>query len=302
MKHLDLTNESFIELETAFKAWLSALGYAATTVYTAPLHLRELLYYLQQVGIEQIEQTDKSHIEAFMGYLSSRPNQRRKGGLSLNHQAKYYQAIKNFDRYLKALHQWGFDLPESSIQAGQVIKTVFTQAEVQKLYQACENDVLGIRDRAMLAVFYGCGLRRSEGIGLDVEDVLLTKNLLYVRHGKNYRERYVPMSRQVKEDLQLYLEQSRPVLQKSEKEQAFFLSQAQRRIEGLTLSLRLKRLQRLSGDEALTGKVLTLHLLRHSVATHLLHNGMKLKQIALFLGHQSLESTQIYTHYEQLYE
>lgn len=171
---------------------------------------------------------------------------------------------------------------------------------MKKLYAACQADELGIRDGAMLSIFYGCGLRRSEGIGLNVEDVMFAKNLLYVRSGKNYKERYVPISAQVKADLEAYLDQSRPRLEKEntakENTPAFLLSQMGRRIDGMSLAIRLKRLQGLTGDKDLIANPLTLHILRHSVATHLLENGMKLRQIALFLGHSSLESTQIYTH------
>jgi integrase/recombinase XerD len=95
------------------------------------------------------------------------------------------------------------------------IITIFTKGEIKALQNACDSDVLGIRDKAMLAVYYGCGLRRNEGLNLDVNDILFSKNLLYVRKGKNYRERYVPMAEGVKEELQNYVDYARPILMKS---------------------------------------------------------------------------------------
>jgi site-specific recombinase XerD len=171
------------------------------------------------------------------------------------------------------------------------VKDIFTKAEIKALYEAIGIDTLGLRDRAMLAVYYGCGLRRSEGLNLDVKDVLLDRNLLYVRKGKNYTERYVPMTAAVKEDLKEYIECARPMLVKTSTH-ALFLSQNGTRVIGETMLERLHQLKEKAG----IGKDAALHSLRHSIATHLLQSGMELEKIKQFLGHSSLESTQIYTH------
>ena len=143
----------------------------------------------------------------------------------------------------------------------------------------------------MLAVHYGCGLRRTEGINLDVNDLLQGKNLLFVRKGKNYKERYVPMTEAVKEDIRNYIEYSRPLLIKYPTH-ALFLNMKGVRISSNTMAVRLQQLKEKAGIDKEAG----LHTLRHSIATHLLQSGMKLAQIKQFLGHSSLESTQIYTH------
>ena len=80
-----------------------------------------------------------------------------------------------------------------------------TQEEVKALFNATENSHMGIRDRAILSLFYGCGIRRNEGVQLDIEDILLDRNLLYIRHGKNYTERYIPISAYTKKNLEEYL-------------------------------------------------------------------------------------------------
>ena len=92
-------------------------------------------------------------------------------------------------------------LSKQRIETEQQIKWILTSNQVKLLYEACDKDLLGIRDRAMLAVFYGCGLRKSEGVGLDADDILVNKSLLYVRKGKNYTERYVPMNGKIATDL-----------------------------------------------------------------------------------------------------
>ena len=123
-------------------------------------------------------------------------------------------------------------------------KTILTQAEIKALYKACSNDILGIRDRAILSVYYGCGLRRSEGANLDLRDVLLKEKLLFVRAGKGYKERYVPMTEAVKDDLENYIYQSRERLQsfKPQKNEALFLSMQVKRMCGNALIERVHKL------------------------------------------------------------
>ena len=142
----------------------------------------------------------------------------------------------------------------------------------------------------MLAIYYGCGLRRNEGVGLDIKDVLTERALLHVRKGKNYKERYVPMTEQVKTDLQHYIELARYTQDHST--HALLVSKKRTRITGGTLAKRFKQLL----VAAQIHKPATLHTLRHSIATHLLEGGMRLHHISRFLGHSSLSSTQIYVH------
>jgi integrase/recombinase XerD len=301
MKKLILQQSSFENLQEAFAEWLYLLGYSESAVKSLPLHLREFLYFMEQASITNLEQIEQKQIKAFFSYLSERPHDRKTTPLSAAYIAKYWQAIKNFNTFLKLTGKWAFTLPKRSIRVESSTKNILLQEEVLALYAGCDTTHLGLRDRAMLSLFYGLGLRRSEGIGLDIDDLLLSKNLVYIRKGKNYKERYVPVSAHITKDLQHYLKKSRPLLlQKatcSESDQrALLISSRGRRINDRTLSLRLRHLQEKTGDKTLLSKPLSLHSLRHAIATHLLENGMPLKSIALFLGHQSLESTQIYTH------
>jgi len=156
---------------------------------------------------------------------------------------------------------------------------------------ACEGDLLGIRDRAMLGVYYGCGLRRSEGINLDMDDVNLEKGILYVSRGKNYKQRFVPFTGMVKDDFYNYLKYSRPMLAAGN-DPAFFISQRGKRMCEQAMADRLQLLK----EKALIDRPASLHTLRHSIATHLLQSGMSPEKIKRFLGHSSLETTQIYTH------
>ena len=137
-----------------------------------------------------------------------------------------------------------------------------------------------------------------------MEDLLLRKRLLYVRKGKNYRERYVPVTGKVFNHLLEYIQLGRPCFDQTDRTrsptgEALLLSRHHRRINTQSIYervLQLKEKARLPDGQANITKQVGLHTLRHSIATHLLQSGMKLAQIARFLGHSSLESTQIYTH------
>ena len=157
-------------------------------------------------------------------------------------------------------------------------------------------ECLQARDRAMLAVFYGCGARRNEGAHLNVSDINFDKSMLHIRKGKNYKERLVPISKDSRKYLTEYIYDHRSRLPGSAKNDALFMGHTSVRIHGQTLLMRLKLLQYRTNNIGLQEKEIGLHTLRHSVATHLLQAGMKLESISKFLGHSSLESTQIYTH------
>ncbi len=122
--------------------------------------------------------------------------------------------------------------------------------------------------------------------------------MLYVRKGKGYKERYVPFTEAVKTDFRLYLQECRPKLVKDRPEEVFLVNNKGRRISSTAQSKRLKELLK----QANITKSIGLHNLRHSIATHLLKSGMQIEDIAKFLGHAYISSTQIYTHIAHEYE
>jgi integrase/recombinase XerD len=291
MKKLRLKEEKHIRLESGFREWLKITGYSASTVNSLPAHIKEFFHWLERANIF-IENLTPQILQGYFLYLKERPRQTRTGALSNNYLLKHLQALKRLSDYLRNTEQESFDADIVITGDKRKIPEILSRAEIKQLYEVTEDSPMGLRDRAMLAVYYGCGLRRNEGISLDMGDILTVKNLLYVRKGKNYKERYVPMTAEVKEDIESYLLYGRPFLVKAEYEEAFFLTERGERPEGQSLHLRLKQL----AEKAEIDKVVSLHKLRHTIATHLLESGMSLENIALFLGHESLESTQIYTH------
>jgi integrase/recombinase XerD len=309
MKSLALSNASFRYLEESFKEWLDILGYAPSTVYYAPLHVRELLHHLEGKGIKEIKQLDSKHIKQHYEKLKERSNYRRGGALSNNALNKHIDAIRKFTDYLNQVGRLELTASPLRREEGSQRLVVLSEEEVQQLFEVTRKryntelrapqnkiEAMRVRDRAMLAIYYGCGLRRNEGVNVDVSDIDFDKALLHVRKGKNYKERFVPISKASLKHLQDYVYDHRPELLQDAKSDALFISQRADRMSGAGLLLRLNVLIRGTENAELMEKEVSLHTLRHSIATHLLKAGMKLESIARFLGHSSLESTQIYTH------
>ena len=283
-----------VVLSKSFEKWLKTLEYADSTVYASVRYVNDFFFYLKSTEITHLEAIRPETLTNYHKYLQNRKNKRFSCGLSDNYITSNINAIKRFSRYLQETEKPFFEISIKTRQDKETTKTILTQNEIKALYKACDNDILGIRDRAILSVYYGCGLRRSEGINLNVSDILLKKKRVYVRKGKNYKERYVPMTEAVKDDLENYIYVAREKIKsfKNTKPEALFLSMQVKRLCGNALIRRIHKL----ATEAGIQKEIGLHTLRHSIATHLLQSGMTLEEVKQFLGHSSLESTQIYTH------
>jgi integrase/recombinase XerD len=281
-------------LSESFEKWLKTLEYAESTVYASVRYVNDFFFYLESSEITHLETIQPETLANYHKYLQNRKNKRFSYGLSDNYITSNLGAIKRFSRYLQETGKPFFEIPIKTRQDKETTKTILTQNEIKALYKACDNDILGIRDRAILSIYYGCGLRRSEGINLDIKDILLKEKRVYVRKGKNYKERYVPMTEAVREDLENYIYGAREKKRsfKNNNPEALFLSMQVKRLCGNALIRRIHKLAESAGIQ----KEIGLHTLRHSIATHLLQSGMTLEEVKQFLGHSSLESTQIYTH------
>ena len=281
----------------SFKEWLIVLGYAQSTVYGSTNYVRDFFIWLENNKIYSLKQINKNHLENYKKHLENRKNKRKTGGLSHVYIFSNFSSIRRFSRYLQLTGKYSFEINISlpKTEKMNVNLEILSKAEIKALYKACGNDYLGIRDRAILSIYYGCGLRRSEGRALNVADILLKEKRVFVRKGKNYKERYVPITEAIKEDLENYIYTSREKIlsfKKNRKTNALFIGVQTNRLSGNGLIIRVQKLLK----EAKIQKQIGLHTLRHSIATHLLQSGLSLEEVSQFLGHSSLESTQIYTH------
>jgi integrase/recombinase XerD len=275
----------FNAIEEAFKAWLERLGYAASTIKGHQRRIRYFFLYLKNNQITNLEAIDSKVITGYENHLDQRSLSSATIGL-------YLTSLRLFDQYLEKYGYPPIIRTRLRITPGMATaKVVLSQQEVKQLYEATDASVYGYRERALLALYYGCGLRASEGLQLELQDLDFKSGLLQVRKAKNHRQRYVPMSEKVKQDLQQWLHYGRGAILKTASQQVLIHTKgAYKTATGLNDSL--KKLLEKAGIP----KPATLHSLRHSIATHLLENGMGLEQIRQFLGHRSLEVTQQYTH------
>ena len=318
MISLKIKSTHYNYLLQSYKEYLQVLGYAEPTVQSWPIHVREFLHYLENKNIQSITAIESSHINNFIQYIKQRTNKRTTGtALSSSSINKIINAVNVF---IKFLNSTGKFIAESTAQRAEESiseRIILTIAEVKQLYEATflphrENSIaIGQRDRAIIAIFYGCGLRRAEGKQLNITDIDLHKRLLFVRKGKGNKQRYVPIAARHLTDIKDYLQEGREwflynhtsnamyhsrrhgetlIKKETANDAAFFISQFGNRMNEF-----YQRLEQMK-QRAEINKNVTLHGLRHSIATHLLQSGMDIEEIAKFLGHSSLASTQIYTH------
>jgi integrase/recombinase XerD len=169
---------------------------------------------------------------------------------------------------------------------------VLTYSEVKRLLESVDGaEPIGLRDRALLEVMYGCGLRASETVGLDVNEVDLRRG--FVRpHGKGNKERIVPLGRAAAAAVTRYLRTGRPELIGARPQSRLFVNF---RGGPLTRQGLYKIIRRRAEEVGLEGKM-SPHTLRHSFATHLLSGGCDLRSVQEMLGHADVATTQLYTH------
>ena len=305
MKKLYLNNHSYKVLLQDFKQWLDILGYAETTVYNLPNHLKEFFYYLECHGHSEINTITIQTVIDYYNHLKERPNQRRQGGLSKGFLNKHQQTLFKFREYLKHHGHKGINIHlKHEEKNNRDSLQVLNLQEIKQLFEATnyshEEEKLQQRDKAMLVCFYSCGLRRNEVVHLNINDILFDKERLFVRQGKNYKERFVPLNKHSLDILELYIYDYRLEFKNHKANEALFLNYRGTRLQGMSFANRLRAIIKATNNKDLQERNITLHSLRHSIATHLLEQGADIEQISKFLGHSSLESTQIYTHFLEI--
>lgn len=288
-----LQSSEYIVLLQSFTEWLQLLNYSPLSIPALTRSLHEFLQYQElnnKLSLQQLIATDANN---FIELLQTQTGQRTGKPLSNGHINKTIQALLLYSKYIRETKRSDIGFNLRRLEERRSKPVWLTKHEMQQLYEAIKDDALGIRDKAMLAVYYGCGLRLNEGASLELRDINQVSKVLHVRKGKHYKERFVPIADKNFEEIKLYLEYGRPQLMQSKKHNYFFVDANKGYpMQRQSLYVRIKQLVRKSNIKKKVGT----HTLRHSIATHLLQSGMKLERIQQFLGHGDLDSTQIYTH------
>lgn len=293
-----LTN-NFSSLQQYYAEWLAALGFSSSVIYYYPKIVFYFLHYLNEKGINNIQHITQKNISDYHRYLQHRKSKKKDKTLGTAHLNKSFDAI---DKFIECLHQHQANisitptnnriLQDKNEWMGNV--KVIRQEEIKILYDSVEKTFIHLSfavaeprralTTLLLDLCYGCGLRRSEAYHLLISDIDLDQKILFVRQGKGYKDRYVPMSACICARIKIYIYQHRKSLKKNNNKLIPLTKEGMYKY--------FKTLLRASN----INKEITLHTLRHSIATHLLQNGMRVEQISKFLGHSSLDSTQVYTH------
>ncbi len=290
-KMFTLHHIEYNHLVKSFADHLQRLGYSKGSQSMLPKCVQEFLHRQEQEQLYDLTELTSSDITDHHEYLQQRPNLRRPGGLSemmINH---HVYALKLFFSWLQELRT----IEENPMSALQFEKPtskaheILTREEITSLYESCAT----LKERAILHVYYGCGLRRDEGSKLNVGDIHFRNRMLYVREGKGGKNRAVPMTEKVSGELKAYCYQER---KSRPNELAFLTNQFGTRLHGQDSNVVLKKLCK----AAKIDKTISLHSLRHSIATHLLEGGLSVEYVRDFLGHAYLETTQRYTHIKNL--
>jgi integrase/recombinase XerD len=265
-------------------------GLAPSTIEAYGRDLCRFAAYLADAGVGRLRDLRRGHLSGFALALE-------RDGLSARSRARALVATRRLLRHAGRGGGVRDDPTEglTSPRLEQTLPRVLRGDESRALIEAAGTEVpLGIRDRAMLEVLYGAGLRVSELVGLVLGAVDRRGGLLRVL-GKGRKERVVPLGEPALESLDVYLEQGRPRLAKSAVGQveAVFLSRLGGAMTRQNFFTRLRGIARRAG---IPSDRVSPHVLRHAFATDLLEGGADLRAVQSMLGHADLSTTQIYTH------
>lgn len=225
--------------------------------------------------------------EDVTGYLASRSK------VSERSQARFLSALRNFFDWLYlegAVKENPCELVDMP-KLGRYFPSVLSEQEVEAIMDSVDTtDWIGVRDRAILEVLYGCGLRVSEAVGLRISCLYPDEGFVRV-FGKGKKERLIPFCGMALEAVQRYLE-VRPLPADSRSDDLLFLNNRGTSLSRVSMFKMIKR-QALIAD---VRKEISPHTFRHSFATHLVENGADLRVVQEMLGHESITTTEIYTH------
>jgi integrase/recombinase XerD len=267
-------------------------GLSGHTLEAYRRDLKRYVTFLAERGIKDPIRAGEADIAGFLGYLSSAeyaPGRR----YMASSVARALAAVRSFHRFLVREGDSVSD-PAELVTRPRVPRNLpkpLTVDEMSALLDAPGTDgPVALRDGAILETLYGAGLRISELVALDVDDVDLDEGSLRA-FGKGSKERVVPLGRYAVTSLKKYLTRSRPTMASGRSRAALFLNQRGGRLTRQGCTNIVKKMAKRAGLR----KRVTPHMLRHSFATHLLEGGADVRVVQELLGHASVATTQVYT-------
>lgn len=264
-------------------------GLSLNTLEAYNADITKLLVFLEGENIELLNTTPED-LEQFIAGLHDI-------GITARSQARIMSGIKSLFGFLmleKIIEKDPSELIDSP-RIGFKIPEVLSIQEIDSIIAAVDlSKKEGQRNRALLETLYSCGLRVSELITLKLSDLYLDDEFIRVE-GKGQKQRLVPISKKAIKEIQFYMADRHLVTAKKGHEDFLFLSRRGTHLSRIMIFHIIKEL----ADEVGIIKIISPHTFRHSFATHLLEGGANLRAIQMMLGHESITTTEIYTHIDR---
>jgi integrase/recombinase XerD len=282
------------ELIPGYLEELKILNRSPLTIRNIKSGLDKMVLFLECEGIVDLVQLNQDTLHLFQEDLAYRLTPKGKQ-LSARTREKYLCSVRSFTGYLYDKDYLAADLSKTiklPKQPKRLPKVILNHAEVKRLLAAPDmrtND--GYRNRIILEVLYDTAIRAAEMAAVKTGDLDLENGYLTIRSGKGAKDRVVPISSRVCKLINTYLLMIRPVMTQGKDKGYLVLNRWGTKMTPTAVWAIVKRCTELSGIR----KNVTTHTFRHACATHMLKNGAPIRHIQELLGHESLESTQIYT-------
>jgi len=266
---------------------LMEYGLSQNTLSAYRSDLIQLDRWLQKSNIELLNAT-QIDLESYITY-------RFESGVKKRTSARILSSIRRFYQYLlrESIITGDASAQLESPKLGRSLPKTLSEDDVDALLMAPDvKQPLGLRDRAMLELLYASGLRVSELVNIRIDQINLNQGVIRVV-GKGDKERLIPMGEEAVDWIEHFIKEARPqILEKRDMTDALFPSRLGRAMSRQAFWQLIKRYASMAD----INKPLSPHVLRHAFATHLLNHGADLRVVQLLLGHNSLTTTQIYTH------
>jgi integrase/recombinase XerD len=278
-----------------FKAYLQLERSLSENSVTAYIHdVEKLCQYLELTKTNLLPgQVESTHLQNFLRWITEL-------GITPRSQARLMSGLKVFYKYLLIENLVSHD-PCSTLDApkvGRKLPIFLSIEEIESILGEIDLSTLeGNRNRAMLETLYGCGLRVSELVNLRISNLFFNDGFIRII-GKGDKERLVPIGSIAQKEICSYLDAIRPRISiKSGQEDVLFLNRRGSRISRIMVFTIIKALAKKAGIR----KSISPHTFRHSFATHLVEGGADLRAVQEMLGHESITTTEIYTHLDRDY-
>jgi integrase/recombinase XerD len=287
---------SFESAAHAYFEELRVQAYSKSVQYHARYVLGRLFHHLECQQVTDLRSVSEAHLVDFARHLKKCRTRQGKP-LSSSTRNFYLHLVR---RFFACLARRGTLLlnPAEDLPLPKVTKaprSTLSPAQARRLMEApSPYSALGKRDRAILEILYGTGIRRQECLRVEVSDLDLAERTLLVRNGKGKKDRLLPVPRLTALALDRYLREIRPALLRHPGESSVFLTLYGRPLSASTL----RQLVRRHGKTAGIAQAISPHTLRHACATHLLKGGADVRHVQAILGHQHIDTTARYTRIE----